>query len=152
VLASGTADLELGLIGVAWYAFVLMGPLLLLMRGGRVPIGGVTLVFGVHALLQGAIDDALQFVPGAVLAGLAVDALRWAIQRRGDRAWAPHAVALAAPGLYFGAYFLTLGLTRGVAWSVHLWVGAIALGALTSLWLGCLVGGAERAAGPSRAA
>ena len=139
VLASEDANQDLGLIGMAWYGLVLVGPILLLMRREALPLGGVTLLLGVHTALQGAIDDALLFLPGAVLAGIIVDLIRYAVEPSGRRVWAQYLVAFITPVAYSGLYFLTLELTRGIAWSIHLWAGSMALVGLVSLWLCYLI-------------
>jgi hypothetical protein len=42
-----------------------------------------------------------------------------------DRAGAFRLYAFAVPVLLTGAYFADLGLTTGIAWSPHLWLGTV---------------------------
>ena len=46
--------------------------------------------------------------------------------------------AFAAPAALFAVYFLALGVTKGLSWSIHLWTGAILQAGLAGLLLSCV--------------
>ncbi len=84
------------------------------------------------------ISDRREFLPGAVLAGLAGDVLVLRMsdgQSRGRDAL----IAFAVPALYYVAYFGTLAVTTGIGWTIHLWLGAIVLAGAIGLALNELI-------------
>jgi hypothetical protein len=46
--------------------------------------------------------------------------------------------AVGTPPAYYVSYFAALGLTAGLTWPVHIWVGTIVLAVLTGLFLSYL--------------
>src|SRR3989441_6147204 len=66
-------------------------------------------------------------VPGAVVAGLAADALVRALSPSAARPAALRTVAFGVPAIYFALFFTGIALTRGIWWSMPLWTGTIVL-------------------------
>ena len=120
---------ELGLTGLCLTTAILIAPLLLLIRVRRMPAGGITLVVGLNAILMGFLYDRGPYPLGPVVAIAAgaglVDLVRGALRPDASRPAAFRAFAFAAPVIVHAAYFAAVALTTGLAWTTHLWVGAI---------------------------
>jgi hypothetical protein len=76
----------------------------------------------------------LALVVGAGVAGLTVDVLYARLCPSPTRLAAWRGFAFAAPAAFYLCYFLSLMLTEGIAWSVHLWAGSIMLAGIAG-WL-----------------
>ncbi len=125
--AMGVSDLLLqaGVMG----AFAL----LLLVRW-RLPFGALSLLLGLNALGMSFMDDEYRLVPAAAAAGLLGDLLVRRLRPGRDRVRALRLFAFALPAVYTLALFGALALTDYVWWSVHLWLGAVAMTGLAG-WL-----------------
>jgi hypothetical protein len=128
----------LGVASVLLQTAVLMAIVLLTVRIGTLPRGGLTLIVTLNAAAMGFLtfsgDYPLALVVGAGVAGLLGDTL---YARLHPSAAAPSAwrlFAFALPATFYLCYFLALMLTEGIAWSVHLWVGSIMLAGIAG-WL-----------------
>ena len=119
----------LGVASILLQAGFIAGIVLLALRrwGPRLPFGAFALVLGLNALMLGAARDQLLLVPGAVVAGLAADALVRALSPSPARPAALRAVAFGVPAIYFALFFTGIALTRGIWWSMPLWTGTIVL-------------------------
>ncbi len=88
----------------------------------------------VPTALIALLGDEYRFLPGALVAGLLADLLvrrlRFGAARRTDAV-----IAFAIPAGFYAAYFVTLQLTGGIGWTVHLWLGAIVLAGIVGLAL-----------------
>ncbi len=125
-----------GLGGYLVTTAVLVVPVLLIRRRGRVPAGLVSSVVAAVALPAAALSEfrygvaAVAAVVGAALAERMVSA--W-------RGVPPSALLGAAiPALVWLAQLAGLAVTVGVGWSVELWFGVVVLTALAGLVLGQL--------------
>jgi hypothetical protein len=128
----------LGVASVLLQTALLMAIVLLTVRIGPLPRGGLTLIVTLNAAAMGFLnfsgDYPLALVVGAGVAGLLGDTL---YARLHPSAAAPSAwrlFAFALPATFYLCYFLALMLTEGIAWSVHLWVGSIVLAGIAG-WL-----------------
>lgn len=136
-----------GVGGVLLQTAVLMGLFLLLIRrwGPALPTGLATLVLTVNVALTMFIHD-MDIAPGpwpmiavALIAGLAIDGLRWWLKPAVARPWAFRAFAAAAPTIFYALYFLAVLAFAGIWWTPHVWLGAIVLAGVTGLLTSCLV-------------
>jgi hypothetical protein len=84
------------------------------------------------------VSDQREFLPGAILAGLAGDLLVWRVGYGRSRQ-ADALIAFAIPSLFYVAYFATLAVTTGVGWTIHLWLGATLVAGVIGLALNELV-------------
>jgi len=126
----GSADVtELGLVSFLLTSAIVIGPVLLLLRHGRLPAGAMTILVGLNSVAMGFLYDQGDYpfapVAASMAAGVAADLLRLALRPEVDRAGAFRLYAFAAPAILTGSYFACLWLTDGIAWSPHLWLGAI---------------------------
>jgi hypothetical protein len=124
----------LGIASILLQTGLLMGLVFLDIERWLLPLGGLTLVFALNAMLMSFMHDQYRFIPVAAGAGVVADLLlRW-LKPSATRLTALRLFAFAVPAVYYGLYFLLLLLTEGVGWSVHLWAGSIVLAGIVS-WL-----------------
>ena len=83
------------------------------------PIGAFTVALFIVVLAAAIPSDQWRFLPGALLAGLAVDALVRAVKPR----WRARVAAAALPAFATLAMALTIGLGGTLIWSVTLLLG-----------------------------
>ena len=125
----GGIALSLGIIGTLLTSAILTAPLLLLLRHDRMPPGATTVVVGLNAVAMGFLHGhgLYPYAVVAAIAGaaIAVDVLRVVMRPAAfrPRAFRGFAVVLAAAPVL--AYFLAIAGTRGITWSIHVWVGVV---------------------------
>lgn len=114
---------------------LMMGVLLLMLRRWRVPFGSVALVLTLNTALLSVLHDTYALLPAAAIAGLLGDLLLARFQPIYERPFGLRLFAFALPALLSTLYFLTLVLTVGIVWQVHMWGGAIVLAGVVGLLL-----------------
>jgi hypothetical protein len=120
-----------GIVSLILTGGLLVGPIFVVLRRWRLPVGMLILVWGVNCVAMAIVDWGLPY--HATLTGVMVVAVvicDWLLQRA--QALLPslqgiRVFAFVAPTLLFGAYFFALLLTEGSLWSIHLIGGAIVL-------------------------
>jgi hypothetical protein len=137
LLAGGglnAADLlqSLGASGMLLHAALQAGIVLLVLRrwGPILAPGALTLFVGLNGLGIGAMRDELRLVPWVVLAGLAADLLQKALKPDAEHPQAFRAFATALPALWAAAVLVGSAVGGGLWWSIHLWLGTIAVTAI----------------------
>ena len=128
-----------GLAGILVTTTVLMAFVLLLVLRFELPGGALTLLLGGNALAMGLINGHIQFVAVFVVAGVVADSL---YRYLGSSITQPRRLQLfsaVVPTVLFGGYFLGLWGVTGIAWTVHLWTGAIVSAGLVGLLLATFV-------------
>jgi hypothetical protein len=128
-----------GVASILLSAALLMGVVLLAVRRWALPFGALALLFTLNYGLSVAPHGQYRFIPVALLGGLVADLLLARLRPSAERRAALRVFAFAVPASLFGLYFLALALTGGIAWTVHLWAGAIALAGVVGLLLSYLV-------------
>jgi hypothetical protein len=126
----GSPDVtELGLVSFLLTAALLVAPVLLLLRHGRLPAGALTILIGLNSLAMGLVFDhgpyPLAPVAASIAAGVAADLARLGLRPTAERPRAFRVFAFAVPAALSGAYFACLAVTTGIAWSTHLWAGTV---------------------------
>lgn len=116
---------ELGMIGLILYAAMVAGLLVILLRRFELPIGSVTVILTVNALLVSPVANHTELVMVGLLAGVAGDLLLYVLRPSAARPNAFHAFMFAAPAALTVAYFVVLGSTTGVWWEPTVWTGAV---------------------------
>lgn len=125
----------LGIGSVFVQTAILMGVLLVALRRGLLPVGGVTLVMGLNMLLFNA-----SMLPPALAGGIVGDLLLARLRPSAQRVPEFRAFSLALPLVLYIFYYAWIAATRdGLWWPVHLWVGSIGLAGLTGLLVSYLV-------------
>lgn len=140
VLAATTAGQDGAAQGLGVSSFLvqpalLMGVVLLALRRWRLPFGSLALLITLNAALLSILHDTYALLPAALLAGLLGDLLLARAQPAQAHIARVRAFGFALPALLTALYFLTLLLSVGIAWSVHLWVGAVVLAGVVGLLL-----------------
>ena len=116
---------------------LLIGPLLLLVRRWRPPLGTATILFtAVSALLSVLSDEAsVALLAAPVLAGVAADLMIARFGKRIASGWWPYALAAGTAFVLWSVHFAAMAATHGVGWSPELWGGAIVLAVLAACGL-----------------
>jgi hypothetical protein len=128
---------DLGIASVlVWSAVFAVAALLLAGLGP--PFGAITLVLTIEVTLVAALQANYRFIPPAIVAGLIVDLVLLATRRRVSRRGTAILAAAFMPMTFFALYFLALALLGQLDWSVHLWLGGIALAGGIGLFVGLL--------------
>jgi hypothetical protein len=133
----------LGVSGVVIQTAVVMGLVLLAARRFVLPFGTLTTILGLNAFglsflsrQVGGWGGGLSLVPAALVAGLLADTLYAALRgnrvRNGQLAF--RLFAFGVPAIFYLVYFLSLLATTGIWWSIHLWLGSVAVAGITG-WL-----------------
>lgn len=138
----------LGVAAVILQSAILMGLVLVVLRRRTLPAGFFTALLGANAFALSFLGNritghagGLRLVPTAILAGVLSDVLYAALAsgrlgaRAMGRATAVRLLASGVPVIFYQLYFLALIATTGIWWSVHLWVGSVAIAGLTGLLL-----------------
>lgn len=125
-------------------AFLLSGTLLLLIRRWAPPVGTVTFVLVVNALLMfylriGYIGGLWPVLLAALAAGMIGDVLLLRLRPSTQHAGALRLFAFAVPFSYFLFCFVILIATAGLWWTVHMWLGAAFMGGVIGLGLSYLL-------------
>jgi dipeptidyl aminopeptidase/acylaminoacyl peptidase len=129
----------LGAAAIIVQAALLMGILLLGLRGGTLPVGSVTLILAVNALLVSVLQDQYRLIPAAIVAGVAGDLVLWRLHPSLTRPRALRLFAFLLPAVFYACYFATLQLSGGIGWSIHLWLGTTVVAGIVGLLLSFLV-------------
>jgi hypothetical protein len=127
--------ISLGIAGFLLQTGVMMGVVLCTMRRWTLPLGSLTLAFGLNATFMSFMQDQYHLIPAAALAGLAADLLARRLKPSMERSGALRLFALAVPLVYYALYYVALTVTQGLAWSVHVWTGSIVLSGVVGLLL-----------------
>jgi hypothetical protein len=146
---AGETARNLGIPAFLVFPTLLVGTALALARQFDLPAGALAGVFAVPALVSVTLHGTVEFVVPAVVAGIVADALvRWRSPTPAD----PRALrtfGLLVPVAFGVAYFVIVGATTGIAWTVHVWTGAIVLSGFAGLLLSYAVVPDAMAAGES---
>jgi hypothetical protein len=132
-----------GMLALIVMAALMIGPVLLIMRRWTLPLGALTLIWGLHTAGMTVLDYEYRYQVWMALGMLAVvvvlDLVAWRFRTALRKPDNLRLFAFAAPFLLFGAYFGVLEPTEGIGWSIHLWTGAVFLTGVTGLLLSYLL-------------
>src|SRR5207302_2926775 len=87
----------LGAAAIIVQAALLVGILLLGLRGGTLPVGSLTLIIGLNAVLLSFLQDQYRLIPGAILAGVLGDIVLWRLKPRIERPGSIRPFSVAVP-------------------------------------------------------
>src|SRR5467141_2073370 len=90
---------ELGMIGLILYAAIVAGLLVILLRRFDLPIGAVTVILTINALLVSPVANHTELVMAALLGGVAGDLLLYVLRPSPARPYAFHAFMFGVPAL-----------------------------------------------------
>jgi hypothetical protein len=117
----------IGVSSVLIQTALLMGLLLLALRRWEFPFGSLAITFTLNALLISILEDRFAIIPAAFAAGLSGDLLGVLLRPSARRVWAFRTFAFAIPIVLYACYFAMLARTASIAWTLHMWLGAIFL-------------------------
>ena len=129
---------ELGVLGVIFHTALSMTVALLLIRRFKLPVGSLTFLFGVTAILVTFIHAFDPIFLMGVIGGAVGDALLLTLHPSGRRPLQAGVLAAVVPVVIYALYFRALFVFDGVWWPIHLWTGTIVLAGVTG-WLVSLV-------------
>lgn len=124
------------------FAITLAAPVLLLLRRWRPPFGAVTVMFALYGLVTAIPTEFrdIEFVVGLVAGGLLVDiVIAWLRPEFSERPWQFRAVGAAVPLLSVSTYLITFELSKGLAWTISIWLGILITCTMIGLGLACLM-------------
>jgi dipeptidyl aminopeptidase/acylaminoacyl peptidase len=130
---------SLGIASVLIQAALLMGVVLLALKHLSLPFGAMTVIIGVNGALMTVFHDRYVLLPVALLTGIIADLLLWLLHPSETRRLQFALFAFIVPVVFYSLYYLTLQLTQGIAWSIHLWLGSIFLAGITGLFVSFLL-------------
>lgn len=127
-----------GITGVLLPAATLMAILLSVVRRWRLPFGSmILLILGNNLLMAGfhfsEVSQYPQVLVAVLLAGLVGDILYRSLGPSAENKNALRWFAFLVPFILYGLFFLTLVITAGTWWSVHLWPGVIFMAGIVGL-------------------
>ncbi len=128
-----------GVIAIMFATVMMMGVVLLALRRWRLPVGSMTLLIALNAALMTVFADTYILIPGALLAGIVADVLLWRLKPSAQNVGALRIFAFLVPLTFFLFYFATLGLTTGISWTIHLWLGSSLITGVLGLFVSYLV-------------
>lgn len=132
-----------GVVSILLMTGLVVGPAYLALRRWRLPLGSLTLVWGINLAAMAIIDwhhDYTLLLFGAMLLGAALaDLLRIWLKLGLDNPRAWRIFGFSAPVLLFGAYFLALLATEGSRWTIHMLSGTVVLAGVAGWLLSYLV-------------
>ncbi len=143
----GFSNQALGVTSILLQSAILMGFVLLIVRRFKLPFGSLMLLLTFNTALvvlmrdnaytdQNIATGALPMIGVALLAGLAGDVLIAWLNPSVERPAAFRTFAFVFPFILYALYFGALALFGGgIAWTIHLWAGAIVLAGVVGFLL-----------------
>jgi hypothetical protein len=127
--------------GMFLFTVVLVGAMLMLRRRWRVPVGSLTIMCTLLALLFPLLSKYREayLIPSLVLAGVAGDFLlhRLTVAPGPVKVWRVRLFAGLMPPILWGLFFICVAVFKGLGWHATLWFGVLvtsgALGYMLSL-------------------
>lgn len=135
---SGVGE-QLGVLGVVLHTAFVSGVVLSMVRRQGLPVFALTLLIGISGMLQRLIDSPDPVIVVGFIGGLWADVVLMLLRPSIGRLSQLRLFALLLPVGLWLVYFLGLIAVDGVWWPVHVWTGAVAIGALTSWVVSYLV-------------
>ena len=125
----------LAVVSIMLQTILLMGLVLLTIRRWKLPFGSFTLLLTLNITLLSFMQDTYVLIIVAVLAGLSADTLYVWLKPSISRSADLRLFAFMMPVALYLLYFLTLKLTTGVNWTIHLWLGTTFVAGIASFLL-----------------
>jgi hypothetical protein len=139
----GNGQQSWGVAGILLQAGLLMGLILLALRRWRLPWGTLTVMFTLNVTLLSFLQDEYRLIPVALAAAVVADVLLWWLRPSTTRFNELRIFAFVVPMVLYLFYFLALGLTEGIVWSIHLWLGSCILAGVAGFLLSYLLVGPQ---------
>lgn len=101
--------------------------------------GAIVLIVGLPLALASVLDDRYALALAMVIGALLLELVALFVRRSGLQRWELPLVGALLPMAIFGGYFLALQTFARIAWSVHLWSGAIVVAGIVGLLIALIV-------------
>ena len=129
---------DLGIASILLQTALFMGGVLFVLRRWRLPLGAFTLLYMINSTVSSLMAKSSLVIAVVILAaltGFLLDLLyQWLKPGAADKI-ALRLFAFAVPIVTNSVYFLGLFAIKGIAWSVHLWMGSIVMAGVVGLLL-----------------
>lgn len=129
---------DLGIASILLQTVLFMGAVLIAMRRWWLPFGTFMLMYTISSVVSSLMAKS-SLVLGvtilAVLTGLLIDLLYRLLKPTRERTVEIRIFAFFTPIVINSIYFLSLAAIKGIAWTVHLWVGSIVMSGIVGLLL-----------------
>jgi hypothetical protein len=135
---TGSDDPSMGVAAILLQAGLVAGMVLLLVRQWTLPLGTLTVMFTLSAILISFMHDQGRFIWSALAAGVLCDLLLRVARPSDLRVGAFRLCAFAVPAIFFALYYIVLALTEGIGWVIHVWAGSIVMAGVVGLLLSYL--------------
>ncbi len=132
----------LGIASILLQTAIFMGATLLVVRRWHLPLGAFALIYTIISIVSSLMANSSPVIAVAILAavtGLFIDVLYKVLKPGAEQKTALRLFAFGAPVVIYAIYFLSLAVIKGIAWSVHLWVGSIVMAGIVGLLLSYLL-------------
>ena len=130
---------SLAVVSILLQTILLMSLVLLTIRRWTLPFGSFTLLLTLNITLLSFMQDTYVLIIVAVVAGLFTDVLYVWLKPSVTRPADLRLFAFIMPVMLYLLYFLTLKLTTGVNWTIHLWLGTTFVAGIASFLLSFLL-------------
>lgn len=138
-VATGELDPGHGVLSIVMFTVLLVGLSLSLVGRFRLAPGAFVFLFGFIALPFSYLAGLQSFLPAMLAAGLIADGFNTAFHPRPEARLQFRGFAVVITLALFGGYFITHELIWGIAWSTHIWAGAIFASMLVGILVSYLV-------------
>ncbi|MEK7543069.1 MAG: hypothetical protein AAB503_02080 [Patescibacteria group bacterium] len=128
----------LGVASIMIQSGIFVGLILTILKRWKFPHGSFVLIVGLNAIFMSVLRDQFRFIPALIIAGFIIDLIYKKIDPDISRTRQIRLFSVLAPMVIYSAYTVTIFLTSGTWWSVHLWVGAIAISGIVGFLLSYL--------------
>ena len=132
----GETAAMLGIAGLTLNTIFIVGLLLNLGERFDIVSGGLTYILGFNALLMTATTGYFEYILVGIVTGILIDIFRTRFSVRKENVLNFRFYSMLIPFIFTTLYFLTMYLTGGIRWTIHVWSGVIflnsAVGVVTS--------------------
>jgi hypothetical protein len=129
----GGSNVSLGVISLIFQAGILAGVVAVLIRRFRLVPGAFTLLLGLNGIAMTWVGESYFLLPGIFLTGVVADVLYFWLRPSPDRERLFRGFLAGVPALYYAVYFVSIFLTDGIGWVVHIWAGSVVLAGFAGL-------------------
>lgn len=132
---SNHAAIMIGISGLHLFSLFFVGGMQALIRQFQLPFGALTVMIGVPAVVTAVVWGTFDYIVTVVLTGLTADAfVRWR-RPTPTNLRALRMFGALIPLVFVGSYMGIIRLTDEIAWTVHVWTGAVITAGLAGLLL-----------------
>lgn len=140
---------DLGIASILLQTALFMGCALFALRRWHLPLGAFILLYVINSTVSSLMAKSSVVIAVAILAtltGFLLDLLYKGLKPGTEDKAALRLFAFAVPVVSNSMYFLGLFAIKGIAWSVHLWVGSIVMAGVVGLLLSYVLVPPQKAA------